>query len=94
MPPTINERIRLAILDHRYVLSEHAYDEMDADRLDALDVESAILTGAVVRELTDDARGTRYVVEGKACDLATDVGVVVRFVEREQALIVTVYQLQ
>ena len=36
------ERIRNAILDHRYAMSEHAYDEMEADNLDVLDVEAAI----------------------------------------------------
>ena len=41
------ERIRRAILDQRYTLTEHAYDEMDADYLDVLDVEAAILTGEI-----------------------------------------------
>jgi len=36
------ERIRNAILDQRYTLTEHAYDEMEEDNLDVLDVESAI----------------------------------------------------
>ncbi|HEY3968612.1 MAG TPA: hypothetical protein VGM05_28950 [Planctomycetaceae bacterium] len=33
------ERIRDAILDQRYILTEHAYDEMAEDNLDVLDVE-------------------------------------------------------
>ena len=41
------ERIRNAILDGRYTLTEHAYDEMDEDHLDVPDVESAILTGEI-----------------------------------------------
>ena len=36
------ERIRNAVLDQRYALTEHAYDEMEEDHLDVLDVESAI----------------------------------------------------
>ena len=87
------EAIRSAILDGRYALSEHAYEEMDNDRLDVLDVESAVLTGKIAQTLTDDPRGIRYVVEGKACDQIADVAVVVRFVISDQMLVITVYQL-
>ncbi len=88
------ERIRNAILDQRYTLSEHAYDEMDQDKLDVLDVEAAILTGQIEQTLTKDPRGTRHVVVGKATDEATDVGVVVRFVEQDQLLVLTVYEIK
>jgi len=83
-----------AVLDQRYALSDHAYDEMDEDGLDALDVEAAILTGRIQDVLTDDPRGTRYVVVGKACDEVTPVGVVVRFVEADQLLVITVYEVR
>ena len=86
------ERIRSAILDHRYSLTEHAYEEMDDDNLDVLDVEAAILTGEIDQVLTVDPRGTRYVVVGHATDQQTQVGVVVRFVEHDQLLIITVYE--
>ena len=59
MPQDVLQAIREAVLEHRYALSEHAYDEMDADALDVLDVEAAILTGRVEEELTNDPRGTR-----------------------------------
>jgi hypothetical protein len=88
------ERIRNAILDHRYTLTEHAYDEMDEDNLDVLDVESAILTGQMDQVLTMDPRGTRYLVIGNATDQETLVGVVVRFVEHDQLLIITVYEIK
>jgi hypothetical protein len=67
---------------------------MDQDNLDVLDVESAILTGRVDQILTRDPRGTRYVVVGTATDEATTVGVVVRFVEHEQLLVLTVYEIK
>jgi hypothetical protein len=88
------ERIRNAILDRRYTLTEHAYDEMDEDNLDVLDVESAILTGQIDKVLTMDPRGTRYVVIGNATDQETPVGVVIRFVEHDQLLIITVYEIK
>jgi hypothetical protein len=84
------EQIREAIVEHRYVLSEHAYDEMTEDELDVLDVEAAVLTGKIEKTQT----GRRYVVVGTACDQWTRVGVVVRFVEHDQLLIITVYQIR
>jgi len=88
------ERIRRAILDGRYALSEHAYEEMDEDNLDVLDVESAVLCGEIEQTLTRDPRGTRYVVVGKATDQETPVGVVVRFVEQDRILVITVYEIK
>jgi len=88
------ERIRNAILDHRYAVTEHAYDEMAEDNLDVLDVESAILTGEIDEVLTRDPRGTRYVVVGTATDRETLVGVALRFVEHDQLLIITVYEIK
>lgn len=88
------ERIRNAILDHRYSMTEHAYEEMGADNLDVLDVEAAILTGELDQALTSDPRGTRYVLLGKATDLHTTVGIVARFVENDQLLIITVYEVK
>jgi hypothetical protein len=88
------ERIRNAILDSRYTLTEHAYDEMAEDNLDVLDVESGILTGEIDQVLTMDPRGTRYVVIGSATDQQTPVGVVVRFVDRDQLLVLTVYEIK
>jgi hypothetical protein len=73
-------------------LTEHAYEEMEEDGLDVLDVESAILAGEIEKVLTMDPRGTRYVVIADATDKRTAVGVVGRFVERDQFLIITVYE--
>ena len=88
------ERIRSAILNHQYALTEHAYDEMDADALDVLDVEAAILTGESCERQTDDPRGERFLVIGTACDLSTRVGVVGRFAEHDVFLIITVYEIK
>ena len=71
------EWIRNAILDGRYTLTEHAYDEMEEDHLDVLDVESAVLTGTIDKVLTVDPRGTRFVIVGNATDQETPVAVVV-----------------
>lgn len=88
------ERIRNAIRSIHYVLTEHAYDEMDEDGLDVLDIETAILAGRIQSELAGDPRGKRYVIVGQAADPLLQVGVVGRFVERDQFLIITVYVLE
>ena len=93
MSQKVFNQIRDAILAGRYALSEHAYDEMDEDNLDVLDVETALLSGRIEQTLTRDPRGTRYVVVGTACDEFTPVAVVVRFVERDQLLVITVYEI-
>ena len=82
--------MRRAVLEQAYVMTPHALLEMREDRLDVVDVESAILTGRIERVFEDDPRGRRYEVVGKACDLDTDVGVVARFVGA--MLIITVYE--
>ncbi len=88
------ERIRNAILEGRYALTEHAYEEIQDDSLDVIDVESAILSGELDEVLTKDPRGTRYVIIGSATDQRTPVGVVVRFVEHDQLLIITAYEIK
>lgn len=94
MSQKVLDQIRDAILAGRYALSEHAYDEMDEDNLDVLDVETALLSGRIEQTLTRDPRGTRYVVVGTGCDEVTTVAVVVRFVERKQLLVITVYEIK
>lgn len=88
------ERIRSAVLDQRYTLTEHAIEEMNDDFLDVLDVEAAVLTGKIDQVLTNDPRGTRYVVVGQATDQQTPVGVVMRFIKDNDLLILTVYEIK
>lgn len=94
MPDKEIDRVRAAILDHSYTLTEHAYDEMEQDNLDILDIEAAVLTGNVEQVQTKDPRGTRYVLAGTATDLTTPVGVVVRFVQHDHLLVLTVYEIK
>lgn len=86
-------KITEAVLENRYVVTPHAWKEMRADGLCLRDVESALLSGRIAYEYTDDPRGVRYRVHGLACDLTTEVGVVVRFVQDEQLLIITAFVL-
>jgi hypothetical protein len=93
MPRRIIERIREKIRQGEYDMTAHATEEMAEDNLDILDVEQAIFNGQVSRAEKKDLRGTKYVVEGKAMDQQTPVGVVGRFTSTGRYLIVTVYEV-
>lgn len=82
----IREKVRLG----KYDMTFHAMEETAEDHLDIMDVEQAILTGKVIRIERDDHRGIKYVVTGTAADGIIPVGVVGRFTETGQFLIVTV----
>ena len=87
------QRIRRKILDREYYLSAHAEDEMLDDGLERLDVENAILTGEIEKNMTEDVRGTRYRIEGMAKD-GRKIHVVCRFKEDGNLIIITVYELE
>lgn len=74
-------------------MTAHAAEEMAEDGLDIADVENAVLTGRVVEIRRRDPRGNKYVLEGRAADGATLVGVVGRFPISSRYLIVTVYKI-
>jgi uncharacterized protein DUF4258 len=42
----------------------HAVEEIAEDKLDLVDVETAILNGRLIKTEKDDARGTRYTGHG------------------------------
>ncbi len=85
----IRERVRLG----KYDMTAHAMEEMAEDFLDIVDIESAVITGAISRVEKTDPRGVKYVVEGVAADGATPVGVVGRFPIETRYLIITVYEI-
>ena len=89
------ERIREAVRDGRHRFSQHALDELAADRLHVVDAESALLTGRLRRteaESPPERPGPRYTVLGQATDLRTEVIVVCRFEPADQLLIITCYE--
>ena len=65
---SILQRIRQKIIDRRYLAGPHIREKMLQLRLTVDDIENAILSGYIVRKLTADPRGTRYLVEGATTD--------------------------
>ena len=66
---------------------------MAEDKLDLVDVETAVLNGRVVRTQEDHPRGARCTTHGTAVDGATPVGVLGRITETGRYLVITVYQV-
>ncbi len=87
------QKIRQRIVDREYYLSAYAEEEMWADGLERKDVEHAILKGRIEKKLIQDARGTRYRMEGTTID-GSPIHVVCRFNENSELLIITVYALE
>lgn len=86
-------RIQDLVRQGRYELSKHASDEALEDDLHRIDIESAILTGRLVRVEKDDPRGVNHVIVGQAADLRTAVGAVVRFKSKGLCVIITAYEV-
>lgn len=65
---------------------------MAADELEFSDVRKAIATGKISQKLTEDPRGIRYEILGKATD-GRNIGVICRIKSTGKLLFITVYAL-
>lgn len=86
----ILRRIRRAVRERRYQITDHALEEADADDLTLDDIREVLLKGILEATYTDDPRGSRYVIRGSVYNNRVDV--VCRF--RSDGLlliIITVY---
>ena len=86
------QKIRQRIIDRDYFLSSHGEEEMLDDDLERGDIENAILKGRIEKQLSHDARGTRYRIVGPSLD-GRMIHVVCRFQDELNMLIITVYAL-
>ncbi|MEW6208253.1 MAG: DUF4258 domain-containing protein [Acidobacteriota bacterium] len=88
----ILNRMREKIRARQYVMTLHAEDEMNDDRLSVFDVESGILTGEIIERQKDKTTGEwKYLVSGKT--LTDDVIIVVgKLSLTGKLVIITVYR--
>jgi hypothetical protein len=83
-------RIRRAIRDQRYLVTDHALEEADADNLTLDDILYVLMYGELDSVYTDEPRGERYVVRADIHPYEVDV--VCRFRDDGMLLIIiTVY---
>jgi hypothetical protein len=71
----------------------HAGEEMAEDRLDLVDIETAILNGKIVKTGRDPMGRVRYTIQGNAADETSPVAIVGRFTESGRFLIITCYRV-
>ena len=83
--------VRTAVARGRYLTTDHADSGMETDDLTILDVEHVIAHGKIRKKETDDPRGARWEIIGPAED-GREIGVVVRIMQADSILIVTVYE--
>ena len=75
-----------------YDITFHGLDEMEEDRFSVLDVESCILTGAVVERQRDRRTGEhKYVIQGRALGGA-GITVVAKWLRTGKMAVLTVYR--
>lgn len=86
----IVERIRRAVREGRWEVTEHALEEAEADGFDAADIRRCLITGAVRMAYTHDARGVRYLMYGRAND-GSLMNVVCRFTPLRDLRVITVF---
>lgn len=85
-------RIRRAVRERRYLITDHALEEADADTLTLTDVLDVLLNGYLSAVYTDDFRGPRYAIRYRIGDAEAEV--VCRFRPDGSLLIViTIYVL-
>jgi len=83
-------RIRRAVRDGHYHITDHALEEAGTDNLLEEDILGVLLAGALDSVYTDEWRGPRFVVRGDIHELEVDV--VCRFLgDGTLLIIVTVY---
>lgn len=83
-------RIRRAIREKRYQMTDHALEEADDDNITLDDIIDVLLNGNLDSTYTDDPRGTRYVIRGDVSE--NEIDVVCRFRSDGRLLIIiTVY---
>jgi hypothetical protein len=84
--------LREKILLDNYELTGHAFEEAKEDGLSVFDIESAILYGKIIKTLSGDPRGKRYIVEGQSLSKKL-MHAVCRILPSGKLRIITVYSL-
>jgi len=86
------QRIRRKVSNGQFIVGTHVFNKLEELGLTVEDVFLVVKYGEIVNELTDDPRGTRYVILGKATE-GVSLGLVCRFLETGQIIFITCYDL-
>jgi hypothetical protein len=87
------QQMRRSIRAGNFILTTHAYDEMNDDDLFVHDLEHCILTGAVTTRQWDDEFGAwKYVIHGDSQD-GDEIAVVAKLDYNRCVVIITTFLL-
>jgi hypothetical protein len=88
----ILKQMREKIRSRQYVMTLHAEEEMDDDKLSIFDVESGILTGTIIERQRDRSKQEwKYLVQGETLDGDRVIVVVTKFGYTDRLVILTIY---
>lgn len=90
MTEIILRRIRRAVRERRYLVTDHAFEEADDDNLTLDDILYVLLNGDLDSTYEDDLRGTPYVIRGDIDNYEADVVCQFR-ADNTLLIVVTVY---
>jgi len=83
--------MREKIRTRQYVMTIHAEEEMDEDRMTIFDVESIVLSGSIVERQKDSSTGEwKYLVKGETLSESSAI-VVTRLSPTGKLVFVTVF---
>jgi hypothetical protein len=86
------QRMRAKVRSRQYVMTVHAWEELDSDGLSVFDVENAVLSGRIAERQTDQPWGDRkYLVRGRPLEGDDVVFVVAKLGSTGDLVILTVY---
>ena len=86
------QRMRLKVRNRQYVMTVHAWEEMENDGLSILDVECALLSGRIVERQTERPWGERkYLIRGRPLEGDDTVVVAAKIGAAGDLVILTVY---
>lgn len=88
---SVVSRIKAAVREGRYQITEHADEEAQDDGFDMLDVCNALLEGKLFSRYTRDPRGKRYKFRGPSKE-GRMTCVVCRFNEEREVRVITVFE--
>lgn len=88
----ILNRLRERIRAGRYVMTLHAEEEMDEDRLTIYDVEHGILTGTILERQKEKTTGeAKYRIKGRTVE-DESIEILAKETPTDKLVIITVYR--
>jgi len=87
------QKMRLSVQAGKFLLTSHAYDEMNFDDLFVVDLENCILTGDIMtRQWDDDFGEWKYVIHGDG-QSEEEMAVVAKLDYNNCVVVITTFRL-